>query len=212
MTQLLISILAWGLLFLVKCGIKWQWAMKLHAEDVFAGTLRERIPLQRTKVTKKTIGSIAGFLIGFGILGAFVFVLTSTEADTGMLSEEPIRTWVRAGWAGWLIVSLCISPLHWILYFRRYFYDADLLTITIRKGIIAQKEVTLPFSQITDVYVDQDIFDVLFGLYDVHISTATQESGEQAHIDGVCKKDAAALKQLIMDGINKGASANNTEG
>jgi membrane protein YdbS with pleckstrin-like domain len=124
-----------------------------------------------------------------------------------MLCSPSVRSWVRALWLGWLLVTLCGSPIQWILYFRRYFYDSDSLTITIRKGIITQKEVTLPFTQVTDVYVDQDIFDVLFGLYDVHISTATQESGQHAHIDGVCKKDALRLKELILSGINKGASA-----
>jgi len=208
MAQFLISIVGWGLLFLVSWGIKWRWSMKLHAEESFVGTLRERLPLQRSKITKKTIISIIGVLIGMGILGAIVFAVTSSKSESGALSSPPVRVWARALWAGCLPSLLCTQQLWHVLYFRRYFYDADALTITIRKGVIAQKEVTLPFSQVTDVYLDQDIFDVLFGLYDIHISTATQESGQEAHIDGVCRKDAMELKELILNGIGKGERAN----
>ena len=203
LTKVIISIACFGAISALTWGIKWPWAMRLHAADKFAGSLREQIPLQKSKVLKKTIGSIIGVFFGAGILGAVLFGLTSGKSDVTAMATEPLRSWIRGGWAGWFLVSLCTSPLQWILYFRRYYYDADASNITIRKGIITQKEVTLPFSQITDVYLDQDVFDVLLGLYDVHISTATQESGQQAHIDGVCKADAMALKELILKGINK---------
>lgn len=51
------------------------------------------------------------------------------------------------------------------------------------------------------VYVDQDLFDVLFGLYDVHISTATVTSGAIAHIDGLEKKDAEEIRKLILSKV-----------
>ena len=69
------------------------------------------------------------------------------------------------------------------------------------------QEITLPFSRITDVYVDQDMFDVFFGLYDVHISTPTQESGLFAHIDGVNKAGSQELRQMILDRINRSETA-----
>jgi len=203
---MLISIVAWGVLFGVMWGITWQWSMKLNAAESFADTLRERIPLQRTKITKKTIGSIVGVLIFCGIIGGIVFWFTSATAESVPEISPLARAWARAIWAGWFLSLLCTRRLEHVLYFRRYFYDADELNITIRKGIITQKEVTLPFSQVTDVYLDQDLLDVLFGLYDVHISTATQESGQQAHIDGVGREDALRLKELILKGINREAT------
>ena len=202
-TEVIVSTACFGALSALTWGIKWPWAMRLHAEDTFEGTLRERLPLQKSKVLKKTIGSIIGVFFGVGLLGAVLFGLTSSKSEITAINTEPLRSWIRGGWVGWFVVSLCTTPLQWVLYFRRYYYDADAQNITIRKGIITQKEVTLPFSQITDVYLDQDIIDVVLGLYDVHISTATQESGQQAHIDGVCKKDALLLKELILKGINK---------
>jgi membrane protein YdbS with pleckstrin-like domain len=94
--------------------------------------------------------------------------------------------------------SLSVSVL------ERYFYDMDASNIVIRKGVFAQKEITLPFSRITDVYVDQDVLDAVFGLYDVHISTPTQQSGAFAHIDGVDKAGSQLLRTMILDGMNEG--------
>ena len=186
-----------------KWAFQWHWSMELHAEELFEGTLREKVPLQNSKIAKKTLESVIRLVWTFGFLGIFVFVATPSDLHISGLAPESLLGWIRAGWAGWFFVCLCVSPLQWILYFRRYFYNVSSSTITIRKGIIAQKEVTLPFSQITDVYVDQDNFDVILGLYDVHISTATQESGTHAHIDGVSKRGAMLLKTLILKRITK---------
>lgn len=74
--------------------------------------------------------------------------------------------------------------------------------VIIRKGIIAKREITLPFSKITDVYVDQDVTDVVLGLYDIHISTPTAESGKFAHIDGLNKKGAMEIKKLVLERVH----------
>jgi hypothetical protein len=50
--------------------------------------------------------------------------------------------------------------------------------------------------------VDQDLFDVFFGLYDVHISTATATSGTRAHIDGIEKASAEEIRKLILSKIH----------
>ena len=45
------------------------------------------------------------------------------------------------------------------------------------------------------------------GLYDVHIASATASSGIEAHIDGVSKESAEALKKIFLDKLsNTGAS------
>jgi membrane protein YdbS with pleckstrin-like domain len=208
MTEWLVSIVGWGLIFSVMCGMKWLWSSRLQAEVSFAGTLRERFPLQRSKIVKKTIASGIGVLMESGFFIWFALAFKSIKPSTELASVDGIRAWAVPVVVGWCLAALCTRHIHWILYVRRYFYDATDLTITIRKGVITQREITLPFSQITDVNVDQDMFDVVFGLYDVHISTATQASGLQAHIDGLCKTDAMQLKELILNGITRGKTAN----
>jgi len=46
--------------------------------------------------------------------------------------------------------------------------------------------------------VDRDLLDVVFGLYDVHVSTPTFLSGLAAHIDGVNAENAEKLKNIIL--------------
>jgi putative membrane protein len=79
-----------------------------------------------------------------------------------------------------------------------YFYDLNENFIVIKKGVFTPKEINVPYERVQDIYVDQDIFDRLFGLYDVHISSATISSGMAAHIDGVEKIAADGLKDFLL--------------
>ncbi len=88
-------------------------------------------------------------------------------------------------------------------YYRTYFYNMTDKLIIIRKGPLAPREITIPFERIQDIYVDQDIFDRLFNIYDVHISTATAMSGGRAHIDGVTKETAEKLRNLILKNVEE---------
>lgn len=65
------------------------------------------------------------------------------------------------------------------------------------------RETILPYEKLQDVYVDQDVFDRIFRLYDVHVSTATFMSGFEAHIDGVNKENAEAIREIILENIRK---------
>ena len=88
-------------------------------------------------------------------------------------------------------------------YFAVYFYDLTPDFIQIKKGPITPKEITIPYERIQDIYVDQDILDRLFGLYDVHLSSATVTSGIEAHIDGLEKKEADGLKTVLLDTVKQ---------
>ena len=89
------------------------------------------------------------------------------------------------------------------LYYLTYFYDVDQKNLIIRKGVVTKREMILPFAKITDVSVDQDVMDVMLGIYDVHISTPTVDSGQFAHIDGLNRRGAQEVRQLILDMINQ---------
>ena len=166
--------------------------------------LREVIPLQKRKIFKKCIWGILAVFVGWGVLTAvFVFSI-----DSQRWIPESVLDSKRFLWLGW--VTILVTLLLWrtwyqILYFNSYYYDIDDENVSIRKGVVAKREINLPFSKITDVYVDQDFLDVLFGLYDVHISTPTTSSGQFAHIDGLNRKGAMELKKLILDRINREA-------
>jgi membrane protein YdbS with pleckstrin-like domain len=163
--------------------------------------LRQSIPLQRVKVTKKCLAIllslaliaalITAFSLGPGLLGRDA---KGSSDTTGWRDGSLVILWVLVG-----ILSLGVAPIYQHQYYKRYFYDIESEHLVIRKGVWACREISLPFSRLTDVYVDQDLLDVWFGLYDVHVSTPTAESGKFAHIDGVSREGAQELRSMILD-------------
>ncbi len=105
---------------------------------------------------------------------------------------------------GIIALDVVLCAWTWInesKYYDAYFYDATAEFLKIRKGWITPREVTLPYGKLQDVYVDQDAFDRMFGLYDVHVSTATVMSGMEAHIDGVNHENSERIRELILSNI-----------
>lgn len=167
----------------------------------FSAPLRKLYPLQARKIIKKCLRGIILVCVMWSIGSFFILQAVQKKSqlpDAGFWSSGK-ALWMA--WVGLLILLLLWRTGYQIIYFLTYHYDFDKDNFLIRKGVIAQREVNLPFSKITDVYVDQDMLDFVFGLYDVHISTPTVESGQFAHIDGVNKEGATALKELILERI-----------
>lgn len=158
--------------------------------------LRTIYPLKARKVVKNGISGACKGLIALGLCVGLLIWQSSDRPAVEVLSAH-IFLIIGLGF-----IFLTLGLAHPILYFVTYFYDVDQKNIIIRKGVIAKREIILPFSRITDVNVEQDFFDVLFGLYDIHISSPTAESGKFAHIDGLNKKSAIRIRNILVDKIN----------
>lgn len=98
------------------------------------------------------------------------------------------------------------KPIYEIFYFRNYFYDLTDKHIVIRKGVVSRNEATISYDRIQNVFIDQDFWDRIFQLYDVHIATADFQSAVIAHIDGVSKENSEKLKELLLKNIEKAGS------
>lgn len=168
-------------------------------------SLVEKYPLQKRKILKKSaLSSSRALFASFVILSIILFLVwLGADRDSDKVYElttefKPFIFLLLTGLTIWVLSA----PIYELLYFLNYYYNFDDNNIIIRKGIIAKREITLPFSKITDVYVDQDIADVILGLYDIHISTPTIESGKFAHIDGINKKGATEIKKIILERVH----------
>lgn len=157
--------------------------------------LRITVPLQKRKLIKSSIKGIAWLFLFLGLAVAALFL---AQAVKGI----PVTT-------GTIITGILIflAGLAWevaypLFYFLTYHYDIDANNVIIRKGVLARREITLPFARITDVYLEQDMLDVLLGLYNVYISSPTVESGKFAHIGGLSKEGARLIRESILAGIN----------
>ena len=167
---------------------------------------REQFPLSYKKIMKKTIArTIATVILLIVVLGFLFFISIS-----GSVSQE------AAGWFGaaafgifvFLFLVILLTYLYQRWYFAVYFYDLTDDFIQIKKGPITPREITIPYERIQDVYVDQDLLDRMFGLYDVHLSSATVSSGMEAHIDGVEKQAAEGIRAILLQTVKERISKN----
>jgi membrane protein YdbS with pleckstrin-like domain len=165
---------------------------------------REQFPLSYKKIIKKTMANtIAITILLLVIWGFLAFIF-------GSIGQEAIG-WLRTatfGIFGFLFVVILLTYLYQRWYFAVYFYDLTNDFIQIKKGPITPREITIPYERIQDVYMDQDILDRIFGLYDVHLSSATVSSGMEAHIDGVEKQAAEGLRAVLLETVKQRISKN----
>ena len=162
--------------------------------------LRKRMPLRLSKILKKNIQSITVLLITWSGGSLCLMSFSGMEWMSRRYGVSPHILWGL--WTLMLVFLLVWLSAYQFLYYVTYFYDMDQNNFIVRKGIMARREITVPFHKITDVYVDQDILDVMLGLYNIHISTPTVESGSFAHIDGLGRRGAVELRRIILDKIN----------
>lgn len=160
---------------------------------------REQFPLSTKKVLKKTV---AGTLV----LAILLFIVYAVAAFFVISSSKSIGSFfgiLTIGVFGFLFLIVILTYLYQLWYYNVYFYDLTADYVVIKKGPITPREITIPYERIQDVYVDQDILDRFFGLYDVHLSSATISSGMEAHIDGVEKPAADGLRAMLLQTVSE---------
>lgn len=170
---------------------------------------REQFPLSIKKVLKKTIaGSLAWIIL---LLIIYPIVIFGFFSVPGLQQYSFVASFIMVGLVALLFLVMFITGLYQYWYYSVYFYDLTEDYIVIRKGPITPREITIPYERIQDVYVDQDILDRIFGLYDVHLSSATITSGMEAHIDGVEKPAADGLRAFILQTVSRKIGKNITQ-
>jgi membrane protein YdbS with pleckstrin-like domain len=156
---------------------------------------RMQFPLSPNKIVKKVMDQ--GWAIVVLVLAALGLLFFGFD-----LGRDPIlNPFMLSAFVLPLVIILLY--LYQRAYYLTYFYDLKEDYLVIRKGVITPAEINIPYERIQDIYVDQDILDRLFGLYDVHLSTATITSGIEAHIDGVERRAAEGLRSLLLQKIRE---------
>src|SRR3989344_7233610 len=144
------------------------------------------------------VSTIAITILLLVIWGFLAFML-------GSIGQEAVG-WLGTatfGIFGFLFVVILLTYFYQRWYFAVYFYDLTNDFIQIKKGPITPMEITIPYERVQDIYVDQDLLDRFFGLYDVHLSSATISSGMEAHIDCAEKPAADGLRAMLLQTVNE---------
>src|SRR3989344_5511556 len=120
---------------------------------------REQFPLSTKKVLKKTTTSTLAYVILLLLIYVSLVLIFFSFA-------LPIKNigLITFGIVGFLSVIILVTYFYQLWYYNVYFYDLTEDYIVIKKGPITPHEITVPYERVQDVYVDQDIFDRLFGL------------------------------------------------
>jgi membrane protein YdbS with pleckstrin-like domain len=152
-------------------------------------------PLERRKIWKKFTVAMIAWTLFFGIMLLII----------GLVAGYLVPALWIVFWVIFAIYILIIPTEIWYQteYYKRYYYDIQADFLFIKKGVIMPHQTMLPWEKLQDVYMDQDLFDRIFNLWDVHVSTATFMSGHEAHIDGVNHDNAEKLRELILQKIRK---------
>jgi len=161
------------------------------------------IPLEKRKVIKKTLNQFIGLFFTLIVI-IFFLIGPAINMATDIIENGNVGQYYFSNGLFLIVISLlvagmfCVPIFYQCLYYRYYFYDLRNEDIVIKKGVVSRGEITLPYSKIQNVFVDQDFWDRIFGIYDVHIETAGFGSGMAAHIDGVNYKNSEKLRDIIM--------------
>ncbi|MEK7628236.1 MAG: PH domain-containing protein [Patescibacteria group bacterium] len=164
--------------------------------------LQTRFPLSVTrKFWKKFLSSL--------IFGVFCYILAGGILALVAFTEDPDIDFLK--WIGYTLIvftTLYLLLMYWYhwTYIKLYYYSADADFLTIKKGVFAPAEIHVQYQKIQDVYVDQDILDLLFGIYDVHVASATATSSMEAHIDGLSFEHAEQMKVFLLESLRRGAT------
>lgn len=173
---------------------------------------RQTIPLEKRKIIKKTIGGWSFVLIIILITPAIFSTLVLSNLPDYFFVASPISKWNLLFFnfvplTVFIIFILLLIYFYQTLYFKAYFYNLTKEHVVIKKGVIAPKEITLPYNKIQNVYVDQDVFDRFFKLYDVHFETAGFGSGLASHIDGLNEENAKKLRNIVLENMKKSGTS-----
>ena len=104
---------------------------------------------------------------------------------------------------GWLaafsitFIFFVLKLIYEIFYFKNYYYAENPELLSLRKGVFGINTLTIPYNKIQHIFIDQDLFDRLFGLWDVHVASAGT-TGMQLHIDGLRAEHAQGLRNLLI--------------
>lgn len=150
-------------------------------------------PLEKRKIIKKFIAGMPGFTVIFLVVALLTVLINIAGFGLVLAVVELVGFILFAAFYLWYQSK----------YYEKYFYDITDEFLVIKKGVFMPRETILPYEKLQDVYMDQDILDRVFSLWDLHVSTATFTSGSEAHIDGVNSGNGEAMKKMILAKIKE---------
>jgi len=163
--------------------------------EMTGAPLVKRLPLDRRKPLKKTLWWAIYSVVFLAILAPFSLIFLALAP---IISLAVIVAVVLV--CG---VAVAAKYLYEVEYYKKYYYDLNEDVLVIKKGVFGSRELLVPLERIQDIFIDRDLLDRFFGLYDVYVSTATSRSILNAHLDGLDAQNAEKAALLLAGLIAK---------
>jgi|GEM_PF-6373576 len=102
-----------------------------------------------------------------------------------------------------IILIALLRLLYQFIYHKTYSYGIETGHLVVTHGIFHRQRSSFPIDSISDILLDRNIIDMVFGLYTVFISTASSEiytnSNGPTIIKNMKQKDAAQLQNFLTE-------------
>ncbi len=138
-------------------------------------------------------------------------ILLFVANANGVFTKTFLAPWssyiVLGAWVLFVIVFIITFLVAYLTYANYLFVLGD-DALKIRRGILSKEEIAIPYRQIQDVNIDQNISDRLWGVARLAILTAGHEEQKEGEIDtseGVLPAIDRALAESLQTELLKRA-------
>ncbi|HZS42831.1 MAG TPA: PH domain-containing protein [Candidatus Paceibacterota bacterium] len=149
---------------------------------------RKNFPISRLLIFKRVVQ--ATLLLVILLIVLYFSGILALDFDINLTAEII---------GGLIVLIFLVAFFYEKAYFSSYFYDLTADYVIIKKDPIFPREITVPYDRITSVTIDRDIFDLLLGIWDLHINTNNSALlGMEPHIEGLRREAANGLQGVLM--------------
>ncbi len=93
---------------------------------------------------------------------------------------------------------ICLLKLIYeIVYRSSYHYSIEDSNLVITEGVFLKQRGLFPITSIRDVYLDRKFLDLIFGLYNLHVSNANIESHTYGDVKGLSPEAAVGFQDYL---------------
>lgn len=158
--------------------------------------LRRAYPIAFRSIIRRSIHWLLGFLILIILLTAIDWI----RPTTGTMAES---VFFMLGTTLFFIglTLLAAKLVYELLYYHVYYYGTELEHLVISRGLFFKTRASFPLARMADVYVNRTPIDLLFGLYNLRITTPSPVA-EHGAIDGLGRKRAIDLQNYLLALVN----------
>lgn len=157
--------------------------------------LRDRYPLATRVILRRSWLwlSIYVFALYFTLFRYIDAEVAPTSEGVFVELLNTVSIWVVFGG----LLLCCGKLIYEVLYFITYEYGIDAGNLTVTEGVILKTRSSFPLSKITDIYLDRDLVDTVFLLWDLNISTPQMQSSRFGKIFGLSRRSALELQDYL---------------